>query len=1315
MTTELEIFLGDKENASDLGNLLWCFSEKAKGDQKFLKDIRILYRKLGVKTKPTVFHALVALSKIEGKYSDNKEIYNLLVNLITSEDPSKNNLENRIIKEIRILTCAGTFEKISGAYIDSELNKPELLSDSCRTYIINDRNRATRALVDWLNEAASGTVENLSNVGEVELVSVPQKVEVKKSASTIMDPWEDWFDQLASEGSEIREKARDMIRLVPPDLPFHLVPVNQIVIRYNLPNGAKVEPAEGWKGPIAFHDSNENIFVLRQILEKDYLGKPKELESFDNAVAEQVGSLLFHVGAPDNGYAYQDEPALEVIREVVRETLERPGVILERLRQEKQDHFFHQYQDQVADPDFAKLFEKYQRLNPSAKSQRLELETKMHEIIKDRFVEERRAQIKGYGYDEFSVFAELVQNAEDAYADRAVIGLEDQPQKNVVFRYEAKDDQKRILVVEHCGRPFNYWRHGSEEELNFKRDVEGVLRSAGSFKPHAKSFPDSEKPIGRFGLGFKSVYLITNKPQIHSGQWHFEIDSACVPKEISVPDDFPSGITRIGLPLAEDVMEERDITGERLVDLLPFLRQVQEIELKNSDGSCRIIKAKVVEHLPADEGGIGIEQVELSGVDHVRGGIIKLIRIRHKESAEQLGIYLAPDGMPAPWEDAFNRDTFAVLPLNVHLSCGLGVSHLFELQSGRTHLIDPEGNRPRFEAVANLLRSLPNAIACCLREDNSPHDVLLRFWSILRWNRGDKDAFVMRQAIARVLVEVAQQSEVVPTMNPRKCVSLADQPVFCFKGIPPEFGEELIKEGLEVSVGEQRGRLTWENVVPDLFRRVYEATCRMSGIEPENMPWEIGWAEIGTVLKEKNLFAERPRLLSAMARSLSDEDLDKVKEWLPDCLFKADDDSLYFAKNLLPRRFPGCDHLPQRKMRCLHETYDEDATDLLKRVGLPSRPSVEDIEEWIREGLETNECVDLLKYLEEAGRWRRDFYRLGELFINPWFKVNGVRLTTNDAYKAGLITEDLIDEHPFRVWLGIRFDGEEEPSPERPEEMKDIKRILEKIYDWWEAEKNYYIKEYEHRVYPYGQPPPLKQQFYERDENDRRGWLNLLLLGCSHTMGRTIPRQHRNFLEMCMKRGWFKVFVDPDSPADDWIEILEQYLEEQVEDAPYYNWMKQFVSIYQVARYLSDYIGCLLDINRGLEAGRFNIDEVTKPKASAKQQFGGYEAPSLNRALGIGVCFVLREMTRQRVIHKANVYPYCYVPAERVRNIFIEDLNCRDLISEREANASRVIYEFLRDHLGQERATFNLSFDLPFLTLADNPSLRYQYLRPRFL
>lgn len=46
----------------------------------------------------------------------------------------------------------------------------------------------------------------------------------------------------------------------------------------------------------------------------------------------------------------------------------------------------------------------------------------MQRILIAQYVNARREQIRGYGYDTFSVFAELLQNAEDAYLQRRRLG-----------------------------------------------------------------------------------------------------------------------------------------------------------------------------------------------------------------------------------------------------------------------------------------------------------------------------------------------------------------------------------------------------------------------------------------------------------------------------------------------------------------------------------------------------------------------------------------------------------------------------------------------------------------------------------------------------------------------------------------------------------------------------------------------------------------------------------------------------------------------------------------------------------------------------
>ena len=300
------------------------------------------------------------------------------------------------------------------------------------------------------------------------------------------------------------------------------------------------------------------------------------------------------------------------------------------------------------------------------------------------------------------------------------------------------------MSVRHYGRPFNLWRHGSRRVDAFRYDVEGVLKSAGSFKPHSRT--DGARPIGRFGLGFKSVYLVTDAPRIHSGDWHFEINGACIPNEIAVPADYEKGQTVIVLPLTADAREERDGERGRYVDMLPFLRNVGELGVEYSDGTSLNLKTTSRRALCTNE-GYEVDRIEITGATHVTGDAIHLLRVRCTGHEGQLGVLLGADGLPVAWSDVLARDVFAVLPLRVHLDCGVGVSNLFEVQSGRTHLIDPATNTMRVTEVA---QSLPAVVKALIAIDGfKPGEVMSRFWSLWRWDRGDEEARPLRMQLAR--------------------------------------------------------------------------------------------------------------------------------------------------------------------------------------------------------------------------------------------------------------------------------------------------------------------------------------------------------------------------------------------------------------------------------------------------------------------------------------------------------------------------------------------------------------------------------------
>ena len=451
--------------------------------------------------------------------------------------------------------------------------------------------------------------------------------------------------------------------------------------------------------------------------------------------------------------------------------------------------------------------------------------------------------------------------------------------------------------------------------MNFGRDVEGVLKSAGSFKPHLSEHGEGKRPVGRFGLGFKSVYLITDRPCIYSGQWHFEIESGCIPNPLPIPEDLPEGVTRILLPLTDEAQEEFDEEGERFINLIPFLSEIKSLKLTNTDGSELILKTKIAKKSDA-ENGIFVELVEISGLSYVRGEVVRMLRLRASEGQQQLGIYLAPDNLPANWDDAFGKDTFAVLPLSVHLGCGVGISHHFELQSGRTHLIDPEGNRPRFQEVAELLAALPVALKLCQELGGDQQSITNQFWSLWRWDLGDLEAKELRQSLAVKLFNVSQVSAVVPTLHPGTWVALDGSPVFLFRDIPLLFAEDLMREAIEVPFEDKKIPLSSDKVVPEAFGKAYRQVCRAAG-QPIQGLQEIGWADIGQTMIDRAWFAEKPELLAAMARCIEDDDFDKIKGWLSLCPLRTSDGTYDMASNLLPPDFPGYHYLPARKMRLL--------------------------------------------------------------------------------------------------------------------------------------------------------------------------------------------------------------------------------------------------------------------------------------------------------------------------------------------------------------------------------------------------------------
>ena len=267
---------------------------------------------------------------------------------------------------------------------------------------------------------------------------------------------------------------------------------------------------------------------------------------------------------------------------------------------------------------------------------------------------------------------------------------------------------------------------------------------------------------------------------------------------------------------------------------------------------------------------------------------------------------------------------------------------------------------------------------------------------------------------------------------------------------------------------------------------------------------------------------------------------------------------------------------------------------------------------------------------------------------------------------------------------------------------------LKRVHRWWSKEGDRLIQDYERRIYPNGR---LQHLTGDRDDRFRKDWAVLFLLGQTHTMGRTIAEQHREFLRKCDREGRLDMFASSERDPTQWISWIDEFLDSPQDDAQFLQWMKQFVGIYQVSRHLDDYIHAFETVERFDR--QFTLPEITWLSRSAEFQGGGIYAPQLTRVLGMGQCFILRELVRNGIITNPKAHQHCYVPAKRVRDL-LAYLSCQGLgqLSQK-WDLSRDIHRFLCHHLGIEQAHFNLAFDIPLQIIADNYELQSELLDTR--
>jgi len=916
-----------------------------------------------------------------------------------------------------------------------------------------------------------------------------------------------------------------------------------------------------------------------------------------------------------------------------------------------------------------------------------------------------------FQYSHSSIPFELFQNADDAVVELVDMGGTERVLRSFLVR-----ECPGSLTFGHGGRLINQFRHGDHEfrDRGYHRDLEKMLVMHGSDK-EAESGASLVR-TGKFGLGFKSVFLASDQVKVCSGRLAFEVVGGMYPVPIAAAsaenareEDTDRFTTRITLlrPKAESEQWSEEILGtfRRWAPLLlVFSRGINKIAWENAEETVNTLAWKPQEVLEAE--GLSLGSLGAGSVDGLDRGLLL------SGSAGRVLLALGPGGFspfPAdvprcwvttplrealPCRFAFNAhlevdigrhqvaggsETNRMTARQLGVDAGLALCRLFdkvqlqgwpatqealglhksvtpqqfwgqlwEVLSGATSRPIPEGGEP---GAAQLVRILEQA---CLEQLSSHHRVIpTSLWGAFAGTTGLKD-------IARQVSGLLSREEVFTAAVP----------------LLQHFFEpgQLVHDSVWRILGRVHAKSSREVLkLPELLDRLAPKD-ELGPDEARLLAPSVSQGLLATF--EAELHAEVREIRDSLAQQ---QFLNQRAHWSRAysllCAKSTDADEVHLASFADPEAL-------------LSERYQGPAVSLfLEHRGQP-RVDNERVATWVLAAPDNVKRLSALRYLLH-GRLGRDaaarVYKKIQAGQGAWLAQC---LSRDSLQSLGLPPSDIAELQ--RLLQPPPKDLK--PAPPSPNDIP-VKDRLKALAAWWNdlraQDPQGFDLSYEQRVYPWPNP---NLSTVADDHASRKDWLVLLSLGAFHTMGRQTAEQSRAFLKKCQRKGWLDLVVTSAENPESLTRVLEGYFAEE-DDQEFFRWLGYLPSIYQLSRWIHEYSAMFLEFNK--HGSTQTIKDLLNPHHSSYWQGAGLSAPNLRRTLGVGICFVLRELVRKRILRNPEVHPYCFTPLKRVREA-VEFVTGAQVGADEHVESSRQIYEALAAHLDEDEVTFGLSFDMPF-------------------
>lgn len=964
-----------------------------------------------------------------------------------------------------------------------------------------------------------------------------------------------------------------------------------------------------------------------------------------------------------------------------------------------------------------------------------------------------RHKMTDFQYSVDSVAFELFQNADDALAElREMQCFLNTELQQFVLRF---DGHQRTLEIVHWGRPINMHQFPGFEggaKRGFDQDLQKMLTLNFSDKGiHAADHPASV--TGRFGLGFKSVLFVADRPEVISGRLSFQIRGGFFP-----------------VPLIPTITEQLRASARQLVagTSVPTLIRLQWGMFADADKICEAIDnferaaplltifSRHVRTLVMVRNGVwgnwtNVEKpLTTSGrAAYVQVGPLKFFLFRcflHGDQRPATVLFqLNANGISQLQKDVngiwittpTSERSDLMFALNAPFSPDVGRQRL-ALNNFENHKIAVEVGRVWGDSLVELFDETCENWEQFASNIGLHGDAKFTRWWEQIWKETTRIAPVLHWDQIREGGQVL--SWIAWSKSAGAMRRLLEERPAVPSALPGHYGGLVNLRDVEFNVS---------GLLAEIDNGCFE---RVSAWESTNKAFPVGRTVgegIGEFLRSSQCLSELVKItlesvISAAAgprKQVSEPVADRIGRLISECAPLFESDSPYAVE--VQRLF-----LTMKEMKLI----SKDGTYRSANELISSRPLSDVIEadEALRASFAPDSATLSASYSDFGLKL---FVKArGQLGANAITLATWIRVATDDKLlgafnylSKGELGQQVAD-HLGRPWLEIiksskawqnlqKVDQQEierkfmkgcqwslSPNglPMLPRipvvQVMDAESALDLVSQWWNSEKKNFVEIYEEKTYPSGFPGKLpwpNEVGWHANSlpSPQACWLMLFIHAALVPLGFNQIGRDQSFSQFLVSNKWLDVFAEIGDEPQHLLNALNQYLDGFVQNTKYHFQMRQFIAFYAVARDLEPLLLSLKEADRS-PSPAFLL--ALAPRANPALTGTGIDAPPLSGMLGVGSCYLLRELYRLNRLSNPAGHPFAFTPIRKVRRLCMQLFGIEE--GQTPVSSSQIMFQNLSE-LGKRLGvdpTFGRCFDLPLQFLAQDANLRVRVLNKEF-